>query len=218
MNCPPSLLTHVVYNRQCAEKCAAGVVYMIYMWGTESERRVICLDERPRAGYPRNVGGRRCLWDGERREGRNIEQQMKFCATRRRDGNSNLTLTHTNVIALLSVRLSRNMSTLHGKASHLSLLTETFDTLPIFALSLFLSSPTFVSVSTADVIRRPGARAREERLSEELAKPDEATGATKADAQSSAATAATQAATTFILKPDCVLTFREEVGAGYTAR
>lgn len=72
---------------------------------------------------------------------------------------------------------------------------------------------TFASVSTADVIRRPGARAREERLSEELANPDETTGATKADAQSSAAAAATQAATTFIIKLDCVVLLYEVVGS-----
>ena len=68
-------------------------------------------------------------------------------------------------------------------------------------------------MSTADVIRRPGARAREERLSEELANPDETTGATKADAQSSAAAAATQAATTFIIKLDCVVLLYEVVGS-----
>lgn len=73
-------------------------------------------------------------------------------------------------------------------------------------------------MSTADVIRRPGARAREERLSEELANPDETTGATKADAQSSAAAAATQAATTFILKLDCVVLLCEVVGSAYIAR
>lgn len=102
------------------------------------------------------------------------------------------------------------MSTLHNKARHFLCSRKpppSFQS-PLSLFSLYL---TFDSVSTADVIRRPGARAREERLSEELANPDETTGATKADAQSSAAAAATQAATTFILKLDWVFLFREEV-------
>jgi len=48
-------------------------------------------------------------------------------------------------------------------------------------------------------MRRPGARDRaEERLSEEDPAKEDTTGATNAEAQSSAAAAATQTATTFI--------------------